>query len=89
MYSVAHRPNVTFDNPSGDYCAQLGGTTAGHMIDYGGADWYEQKSDGQWSPATYDFCVFPDFSAIGDWTLAYHATSELGDDIKWGWNPPN
>lgn len=36
----AFDPNGDIASPAGVYCAELGGSTAGHLIAYGGVDWY-------------------------------------------------
>jgi len=78
-------PGGSGPNPAGAYCSQFGGTTAGHVL-IGEADWYVEVEPGVWDENAYDFCVFPDFSAIGQWTLFYHSNGQMGNNIKWGWS---
>ena len=55
------------------YCNQLGGTTA-MDIPYAKLGWWNKKSDGSWR-GSFDFCTFPDGSAISPSTLFLHANT--------------
>eukprot|EP01126_Amoeba_proteus_P026681 TRINITY_DN2642_c0_g1_i2.p1 TRINITY_DN2642_c0_g1~~TRINITY_DN2642_c0_g1_i2.p1 ORF type:complete len:186 (-),score=26.83 TRINITY_DN2642_c0_g1_i2:48-566(-) len=78
-------PSNSSDNPAAAYCLQLGGCTAG-MVRYGQMSWYIQTGPSQWDGNAFDFCIFPDFSSIGIWTLFYH-TAGYANGIKWGFTP--
>ena len=69
-------------NPSNLYCNQLGGTTAmdnlvvTYLLPIPNAKlgWWNKKSDGSWRGG-FDFCTFPDGSAMSPLTLFLHANN--------------
>ena len=65
--------------PMGEYCANVGGTVSA-AVKQGDLLWYGPDN------SNADFCVFPDFSAIEQWTLLYHAgNATMGSQIQFAW----
>ena len=79
-------------NPSNLYCNQLGGTTAmdNAIVTYlpipnAKLGWWNKKSDGSWRGG-FDFCRFPDGSAMSPLTLFLHAnTDNSANEIKFSY----
>jgi putative hemolysin len=95
------QPNETWiGNPASIYCHQLGGTDASDTPTSYLPDprfkvgWYYRLKDGKFENNVYDFCMFPDGSAMDPWTLFRNAEcSKINPKnpcpkaIKFGYKP--
>ena len=85
-------PDAGTNNPSSFYCNQLGGTVAADMptsflpIPGSHVGWWTKQASGSWY-GVYDFCLFPDGSAMAPWMLMYHtSTNNSANGIKFGYS---
>jgi len=75
------KPKGGGENPAASYCLQLGGTDGAMLLNVG---WFLQNGT-VWDDNEFDMCVFPDFSAIDDWALWYHASGDKAN-FTFGWS---